>query len=290
MNFFNYCFDPTYAGTIWLYNFLFVLVTILAFASQKGYKANPVFNKKCYFLSFLVAWFFFVFNDTGTDLHVYIAQYERSSLTIEYLSTAGLEPGYRFIIAILHSVIKNPYVGIGLLKTIQLAIIYGFIYKLREKISVGYAIMAYMALYYFASFNVFRISLAGSLVFVSYVWLLERRWLKSIIIGAIACTIHNGAIFYALALILYFFYIRAKRIRALYKLFIILLIPVIAFGGRSVILVVLRSGRFMERYTDYATGSSTFGVMQIIFYLPLFYVLLTNSRNGKMESYEPCML
>jgi len=286
MNFFNYIFNDTYAGTIWLYNLIFAFVTGFAFLAQKRYKAKPGAKNIWFFLSFLFAWFFFAFNNTGSDLSNYIAQYEQSSLTAAFIFAAGLETGYRLIIALLHTAIENPYVGIGILKTIQLALIYGCVFKLRDKISVGYSIMAYMALFYFASFNIFRLSLAGSLALLSYVLLLEKKRFKSIVTILLACTIHSSVVIYAIALATYFCYLGFKKIRSLFRFVVLLAVPIVVFFGRDIIFFVLQSGFFMDRYVDYATAESTFGVMQIIFYLPVFYVLIRDSKNASADYYD----
>lgn len=275
-----------YSGTVWLYNLIFVFTTMLAFAAQKRYNQNPAAKNIWFFLSFLIAWFFFAFNNTGTDLRVYIEQYEQSSLTSRYITAVGLETGYRLLIALFHTFIKNPYVGIGILKTIQLSLVFVCIYKLRDKISVGYAIMAYMAVFYFASFNVFRISLAGSLVLLSYVLLLEKKMIKSTFLVAIACTIHNGVLVYALALAFYFCYLWFKRIKSLVRFAIILAVPVIAFFGRSIIISILQSGFLMDRYIDYAMAESTLGVMQLIFYLPVFNILINDCKSNNLGNFD----
>lgn len=284
MSFFDYLSNPEYAGTIWLYNFIFAITTLFAFLAQRGTKINSESGriKKFWFiLSFLTAWFFFTFNNTGADLKQYIAQYEESSFTLDFITQKGLESGYRTLIAFFHLFVKNSYVGIGVLKTIQISIIFACIYKLRNKISVGYAVMTYMALFYFASFNVFRISLAGSLVLASYILLINKKWAKAAVLISVAYTIHNSVLVFALAYAFYLCYMIFKKDRSFLRYIILFAVPVIVFLGRNIIISFLKLGMFANRYTDYVSAESSFGIMQILFYLPLFYVLYRWKRENR---------
>ncbi|MDO5558723.1 MAG: EpsG family protein [Oscillospiraceae bacterium] len=287
MEYIKYLLSPVYGYSICIYTALFFIVTYLAFISQKKEENTPEEAKRklLYFsLSFILVWFFYVFNNTGTDLPVYINIYDSSQLDPQWINANGLEKGYRVINALLHLVIKDPYIGIGLLKTVQITLVYICIYIMRDKINLGYSIMGYMALFYFQSFNLIRLSLAGSICLLSFVLVYNKKYLLSIIIGIAAATIHTTAVIFLFAVLFYAFYNTFKMYKTLWLMNLLLVIPIIIVFGRRIIISILMNSNFIERYNSYTEDTGSIGVMQIIFYLPAFIMFFIISRAGFKEN------
>lgn len=134
-----------------MYNAIFILTTLFAFLSNS--KSKIVFSqnksvnaqKLFFYLSFLCAWLFFAFSSTGSDYIAYVSIYENASFSDSFFTSRTTETGYLIMNVIFSYIIPNSYFGIALIKTIVLLLVWIGIYKLRNQIHNGYAIMAYMA-------------------------------------------------------------------------------------------------------------------------------------------------
>ena len=137
--------------------------------------------------SFIVLWIFFAFNDIGVDTPMYRGLYERyysiSSASNEY---AAVEKGYQYLNVILHIFTENGHTGVILIRSIQLSILYTSLYLLKDKIIMGYGIMAYIALYYFQSFDLLRSSLAGVICLLSFALTYKNKRIIGFILALLA--------------------------------------------------------------------------------------------------------
>lgn len=270
MEYFSYLFDPIYSRHIWIYNGIIISVCLFAFISNYAkHKREKAF---WFALSFLVAWFFFAFTNSGTDWTSYINIYNESSLTSEYFASDGLEIGYGFLNAFLHLFIKNANYGIVIIKTIQIALVFSSIYSLKSEIHLGFSVLAYMALFYFPAFNILRISLAGAICLFSYIKSSREKYLISFFLGIVSVFIHKAAAIFIIALSIYNIYRFSGRYKTLLKALILFAVPFIVFWGKDILMFVLQTGFFFDRYENYLGYDSTFGFMQIIFYLPILFV------------------
>lgn len=269
MEFIGYMFDEEYGYSLRIYILMVMIVTIPAFLSCQQKERESYWNKFYFLLSFLLAWFFYIFSDIGTDLISYLNIFEASNLSIEWITEEGLEPGYKLLNALLHSFISNPYIGVAIIKTLQIGLVYVSIYLLRKEIDVGQSVMAYMSLFYFQAFNLIRLSLAGSICFVSIALLIRKKNVIAFLLSLIAATIHFSAIFFVFASIVYYAYSISGKYKSIFIILICASIPAIIIWGGDLIRIIVNSGIFMDRYEDYLDAEQTFGVAQIIFYIPI---------------------
>lgn len=283
MDFFTYAFQPQYAFSIWVYNAIFILTTAFAFLSNSkskiivSQKRSLSSQKVFFYLSFLCAWIFFAFSSTGTDYQAYVSMYENASFSDSFFLSRTTEKGYLIMNVILKYFIPNAYFGIAFIKTITLLLVWGGIRSLRSQIHIGFAVMAYMALFYFQSFNLLRISLSGSICFIAFVYLIKNKKKSAILLTICAISIHRSALLFLITLMAYFLYRFSARFKSVYRILFLFAVLILTYLGNDIIIRTIESGvlgdRLSNRYSIYLGSNSTFGYAQIVFYLPVFFMI-----------------
>lgn len=279
MGFFTYAFQPQYAFSIWAYNTIFILTTTFAFLSNSKSKIIISQNKSLspqkifFYLSFLCAWIFFAFSSTGSDYKAYFSIYENASFSDSFFLSRTTEKGYLIMNVILNHFIPNAYFGIAFIKTITLLLVWGGINSLRNQIHIGFAVMAYMALFYFQSFNLLRLSLSGSICFIAFVYLIKNKKKSAIFLTIFAITIHRSALLFLITLMAYFLYRFSGRIKSVYRILLLFAVLILTFLGKDIIIRTIESGLLGDRYSVYLDINSTFGYAQLVFYLPVFFII-----------------
>lgn len=277
MSFFNYLFNPESSGTLILYFCITCAVFLFGCCAQQKVKSSIdgkavyKFNKGFYILAFLVLWFFAFFNNVGTDLSTYLKIYNTASISL-MLEDVFVEPGFRFLCILIKCVVSDAYIGVGLIKTITLLLIFYSGYKLREQIHMGFFIVAYTILFYFESFNLIRISLAAALILLAWVLFGEQKPIKSLFLIILAISVHYSAII-AIPVILLFPFVRKEKSHIIIAVMLVFTLLAIIFAP-MIINWLVANVPFLNKYENYLQGSGTVGIMQFIFYVPVAAVCL----------------
>lgn len=287
--YFQLLFSDKHSFSILLYSFIFIVASLFAFNSQKFYDfgKNDKFIPKSFVMLFLILCFFYAFNDVGVDTPHYRTYFDEYK-TFQDTSThfGAVEMGYQYLNILLHYITDNSYTAIVIIRTFQLAILFGAIYLLRDRIHIGFAVMAYVALYYFQSFNLLRSSLAGSLCIFSFALFFKRKYIWAIVSAFLAFEFHKSAIFFLIALFLYSLtygsFLKKNR-----KLLIILTVTalfIVLRVGADLITLFLMNDFGGGRYEDYMDNTGTsMGVFVLIQYFPVFAVLYLMRNNKNIE-------
>lgn len=262
-----------------LYTAIFAVTTFWAFKSQRYAPNGAVVTRGLPFLlAFLTAWAGYVFIHTGRDLPVYLEIYNRAQFGIHF---DGVEPGYLSLNAFLRLFITNEYVGVGVIKTIQLGLVFYSFWIFRDKTRLGFAVMAYMALCYLPSFNVIRISLAASMSLFVLALLYKQHILGAALITCSLFFIHNSSAIFVLTLFLFWVNERAGRWRYLFRIVLGIMTPIIIAGAGYLISRILATQLLNSRYeTAYANAEGTMGLGQVVFYLPIFWALYQSFKTA----------
>ena len=204
-DFFQLLLSEQHTLSIILYSLIFTISSLFAFSSQKQLKSgDKKFSLASFIASFFILWIFFAFNDVGVDTPHYRSYFDEYKSIYDTSTHFGaVEIGYQYLNITLHYITNNSYAAIVIIRTLQLTIFFGALYILRNKIHIGLAVMAYVSLYYFQSFNLLRSSLAGSLCLFSFALFFERKYLWAILSACLAFEFHNSAVFFGIALLLY---------------------------------------------------------------------------------------
>ncbi len=248
------------------------------------------FSFPLFFLSFLILFLTVFFTKSGTDISVYVDFY--NNWTWGDLNDFQIEPANKVLYLVIRSVIPNPYIGLGVVKFLNLLLVYYSIYLLKDKINVGVAIFAYGALLYVYSFHLLRMMTALGLMFVAFSFeLCNKRW-RCLICLALSVCFHYSAI---VGIIGYGFYLFFKLIRTnSWKVFVLIIVSVTwALFGTYIIIFLVKTIPVLNKYESYIQQGAHqgSGIMQYVWFIPVAYLLFRTYPKTKSIFYElACVL
>ena len=221
-------------GRLMIYSGMFI--ASLYFVNQAD-KAKS--KGKFIFLSLLaliIPCFFAAFRGekVGTDVLQYAKPYYlealNSSSLQSFLLQGSAETGYEVFVFVITKIFKNFNAILFFTEALIICPIYIVAIKNRKNCSMWVTLLVYYMIFYIASFNFMRQSIAAALLLLAYFELVEKKWLKFIILILLAQSFHNTA-FIGLAVILFgiwFYRIQSKQLRILvFVISCILLIAVL---------------------------------------------------------------
>lgn len=284
--YFNLLLNSQHGTTIILYTFIFIVASILGFKCQKKewYGTKQIYKKTYYFL-FLFLCVFYAFNDVGVDTphyrHYFDIYKDLNSLDDGY---GAVERLYQLLNVGLHYVFSESYWAVSFIRILQLGIFFYAIYLMRDKTIIGFAVMAYVAFFYFDSFNLLRSSLSGSLAILSFAFIHKRKFILAITTSLIAMGFHTSAIFLIVTIGLYFLCyetILVKFQKVIPFVATVMLFITLAIGG-DYINILLADDFGGGRYAAYEASSNGIGLFILMKYLPPFiaFFALRKSREN----------
>lgn len=221
-------------GRLMIYSGMFI--ASLYFVNQAD-KAKS--KGKFIFLSLLaliIPCFFAAFRGekVGTDVLQYAKPYYlealNSSSLQSFLLQGSAETGYEVFVFVITKIFKNFNAILFFTEALIICPIYIVAIKNRKNCPMWVTLLVYYMIFYIASFNFMRQSIAAALLLLAYFELVEKKWLKFIILILLAQSFHNTA-FIGLAVILFgiwFYRIQSKQLRILvFVISCILLIAVL---------------------------------------------------------------
>ena len=191
-----------------------------------------------------------------------------SATSLQQIRDDSLELGYKFLNVIINNIFHEYWIFVLIVAIITILPIMIFIGKYRDEISVPYAVLFYVSIYFFPSFSVLRIYLASSIGLLVYISLLKKRPFLAFLGIIIASLFHTSMLFLFIPyFLLEFRFLNRKSI-------VCILVTIFAFvyiERNSLALL------FTGRYGGYDSFEmATIGIQQFVYYLPLiglfFYV------------------
>ena len=242
-----------------------------------------MFRPAWFVLCFLLLWIFYAFNDVGSDLPQYRFLFENSKGGEANYETGLVEMGYIYLNYYIHLFTHNPVLGVAIIRTIQLLIVFVSFYILRKDISLGFAVTAYVALFYFASYNLLRSSLAGSICILNVALILKNKNLFCIPLILLAYSIHRSSALFLIPMAAYYLLYKSpfKKLGKVGKVVYVLLSIALVMYGTLFMQYLLENGFGVGRFDGYLEEEQTAGVMFLFIYIPLF-VALYKSKNIDM--------
>lgn len=226
-------------------------------------------NMKIYFLLFAFLSVFYVFNDVGVDTPHYRSYFdEYVNLQSLYEGYGAVEKLYQLLNVGLHYFFTDGYWAVAFVRFLQLALFFRAIYLLRDKTIIGFAVMAYVAFFYFDSFNLLRSSLAGSLTLISFAYIDKEKPLRAIIAALLAMGFHTSGIFMVLTMGIYYLCYKTvfKRFQRIIPFAATIVLFVVLFIGGDVINMLLADDFGGGRYADYEARSQGIGLFILLKY------------------------
>ena len=266
-------------STYTLYGITSIVAILFAKLSQEQKKGYIKFKKSWFILCFSVLWFISSFTNIGVDYDAYIRIISVSGVN----STWQGEIGFNYLCAFFKLFLGTNYDGvIFLLKTITLVIFFKAFYELRNDIRIVWAVFAFLLLSYFR-FYLIAMHLSCALVLLSIVSVYKEKNRRAMFLYCLAVLIHYSAIMLFPAFIFYFILNKVKKLsKAQIFLLIITYLLVFVFAYQ-IYNVAVNNFAVFQNYQSYGaiTDYSGIGIMQIVFYIPIFYFVFNIYRGSE---------
>lgn len=265
--------------THYLYLVLIFMTFLLSSRKRRSVKGYVLF------LPLLILWIFAVTRDyVGADYEPYYSIFNGAYYGGYASSNSTIEPGFYYLNVLLNFICSYEYFGFMFFHFVILFLTYKSVTYFKNDISFPYAMLAYMVLWYFLSFNLLRICLAASIVSYSIRYLLEKRYWMYFFIILLTFNIHMSSILMVIPAFLYIVYQRYPKIT-----YIGLGILFIIING-SIDIITQYIG--IERYQDYLEMESGTGIgLNLIFtYLPFIFWLWLGKKYVNKQLWELCLV
>lgn len=271
-----------------------ILAVIFAFFSQgkKIAAQNTVdsvtvyryenFSNVFFAVSFLLLAVPCFFCGEGKDMSVYVSLYD--SWTFESLKDLSFEPGYVLLNLFLRVFFKNAYIALGIIKVLSIYLVYMSVYLLKDRINTGFSVLSYVVLLYIFNFHLLRMSLALGLVFLAMSYELTGKSRRAVLLIITAFLFHYTSIIVLLAYCIYKMMrnrIAASKVVILSVVLVLLylnLIPILNY-----LVPVIKLFNKYETYLD--SANSYVGVVQLILFVPIAYILLVLYKKGTQDKF-----
>ncbi len=204
----------------------------------------------------------------GTDLVGGYKYNFESAVSMKTFMDQSVEIGYRFINVIVRQFTSEYKIFVFICALLTIAPLLYVLRKYKDNINVPIAILMYSSVFFLPGISLMRIYIASSICLLSFDALLERKWLKAVLLVFVASTIHITAIVMLIPCLLSVFKVNRKIFTATVFGAILML-----YVGRRAILSFL-----LGRYSVYSVSDKiSIGTEWIWYYIPLsmlyFYIM-----------------
>ena len=261
-------------STVIFYYISVFAISAAAFLSYKVLSPGLTLDKSCvkinkawYALSFLLALALIGFSTNGIDYAMYAAIFSTSNDISYTLSYYRIEPGYAVFNFVIRLFTSDARVFFFVMSFVFLFLIYATVYRMREVVHAGWAILAFTSAFFIQQMDLKRIYLAAAIVFFATPWIVKRQYVRSIITILLATSIHTAS---AIMLVPLFYEMFMDKF--VYRRWVIVIAAamlVMAYFLKDRIFDV----SFSSRYINYKVEDTGFGIIQPLFHLPVIAVL-----------------
>lgn len=228
-------------------------------------------------LIFLILFSVSAIRDTGIDLEVYkeIFNSVNSKSSIEYY---GIEKGFVLINKIIRIFTESDAIAIAIFSFVTIYLFLNTINYYRDKLVFSLAVTAYVCMFYFQSFSLVRIYLVSSIIFYNFRLLEDNKLLKYFFLIIGCFFIHASSL--TLLLPLAFLKIYKNNPKYFFIAYFTCFICIYTIANQ------LQIFNFSARYSDYFANNeaTSIGVLQFVYYAPLFYLLYIAKVNKYNEN------
>lgn len=237
------------------------------------------FSGGYFLMSFLLLAVPCFFCGTGTDMKIYVQLYNSSSFAD--LTGSIFEAGYVLLNILLKALIGNAYVGLGLIKVVSIFLVYRSLYMLKDRLSLGISVLAYVILLYVFNFHLLRMMLALGMVFLGLSYELLGDHKKAVAWIVFALFFHYTSAIVLLAYLVYK-WMGDKMTAAKLAVFSLALVLIFSFIV-PILQLLISSYEPFKKYAVYIKGANEdLGIVQLILFLPVLFVLkITYDRGAK---------
>ena len=267
-------------STVILYVSIYLLTTLFAIKSQARSSVGQVYFKWRWLVaSFMIHWVFLCFTNISVDYKNYMRIILNVSFENLFLDS---EIAFNGLCLILKCLFKSPDIVIFFIKSITLLIFYKCFIMLRNNVSLGLSVLAYNLLLYLQGFLILGMQLAIALLFLSIIYIERGDIKRSLFLLIVACSVHSSTILFVPIFILYLIInsrkhkMRGNFICVLSVSYVIIYI----FMGKLLNWAINTIPQFSQYKIYHMIDKySGLGIMQIVFFIPIFYFIFLLYRN-----------
>lgn len=218
----------------------------------------------------------------GTDMKIYVQLY--NNWTIADLAELKFEPGFILLSIFLRIFFSNAYIGLGIIKVLSIFLVYKSLYMLRDRLNLGFSVLSYVVLLYIFNFHLLRMSLAIGMVFLALSYELVGKNRRAICLLVLALLIHYTSVIVLLAYCIY--KIMAKNLTGkkitIFSIALLLLyaniIPILKY--------IVPEIKVFTKYITYLNNVNSYiGIVQIVLFIPVAYVLISLYKKGIRDKF-----
>ena len=213
-------------------------------------------------LAFMILLIPLVKRKCGADTPVYYFDYT-------YDRIYSFDRTFSYILKGLHKFIPDPQIGLGLVSTISLGLVFIAFIMVKDIVDIRLSFFAYFTLLYFYLYNYMRIMLAVSIIMIGYSLVIQGKRKVAIIPFAFASLIHLSSIIIILIYITVLNFGKYKRViiaSSIIILFVFLMSP-------ASFLSLITTERYREQINYASLGMMSIGFGTLIRALPILYLL-----------------
>lgn len=266
-----------------------ILAEVIAIISQKSCTLdNNIVKRKVvlwyYLLSFAILSSLCFFCKSGADIATYSYLYTSWEVN-DLFSSLDIEFGYKALCILLRLVFKNPYIGLGIIKVISIALVYRAVYLIQDRVYIGLAVLSYIVLLYVCNYCLLRMMLAVGIVFVAFAYEINGKRKRCVLYLILAFAFHYSSI---VALMSFAFYIILGKKISIGKMTISAIVLGIMYVSFEFIFNRATSSvEVFQKYAGYSQGSiySSSGIAQLILFIPVLIILIYGYRNGQTDAF-----
>ena len=189
----------------------------------------------------------------GTDVLQYAKPYYLGALNSSnlqaFLLQGSAEKGYEVFVFCIAKIFKDFTAVLFFTEALIICPIYIIAIKNRKNCPMWVTVLVYYMIFYIASFNFMRQSIAAALLLLAYFELVERKWLKFIILIFLAQSFHNTA-FIGIVIILFgvwFYRIQSRQLRILVFAILCTLLVVASQGWQNFLMWAINDVNILPR-------------------------------------------
>lgn len=215
--------------------------------------------------------------NVGVDYPQYLMYYNYFKTAINSWSSIlahYLEPGYIILNKIGFAIFNDDYAVFLVTGIVIFGLLYLVTCQYKHIVNSPILIYIFFMVHFGASCNIVRQSMAMMMVAVGYRYVLEKKYLKFLLICLVASTLHKSAIICILIILFDRFY---DYIKDKIKGFIIVFSVILVFVGQYVMNVI--SSLLLFKQTYIRAGLNIYAFLFLLYLLPeIFFIEKYKSR------------
>ncbi len=259
-------------ATVWLYIGISCIAGLFSFLAARSKSVHGL--SLFYVLAVVTLVLFKGLCVSGVDVR-FNGGYYLNFISAEGFSSfrdKSVELGFQMLTICIRSITDKYEIYLLVMAALSVVPVMYVFWKLRGKINLPFAVMGYSLIFMVTGMSAMRQFIAVGLCLLAAYYYLIRRYVPSLVVAALAVSVHLSALCYSLLLLLALM----KGSRKLQLL--VAVIVVAAFTVLQGATGLLLTGR----YSIYAlSGSTGFGVAVLLKYVPVLVLLAAAELHAK---------